>query len=234
MTEFYVISGSHGVGKTTVATLVREIMKARGHATATFHHRADKAVIAAASCAGATTRAAWKKSIWHFLPVPLRAWLVAAHDEQRYARSISRRIAAATADGTQAISDRYVYDRLVDLRLHARARPQISAVWVACRLMRKPKMTFLLTDTPARIHERKNELSPDQIATYQNALRDLLIRLRIPHREIAVNGREATRVAEDIAAIIEVSAFSGAALTQEQMVETLPDPPAEAVMRHDQ
>lgn len=137
------------------------------------------------------------------LPVSLRAWLVAANDELRYSRSVARRITSAASQGQAAIIDRYVYDRLVDLRLHNRPRQQVWAVEIACRLMRKPDMTFFLIDSPERIHARKDELSVEQITEYQSALKSLFMRLRIPHLEIEIDGREAVAVAESIAAFIE-------------------------------
>jgi thymidylate kinase len=205
MTRFYVISGAHGVGKTTVAALVRQLMNEHGHTTTTFHHRANKAAIKASSQNKNALRATWKRKLWHQLPAGLRAWIVATVDEIRYARNVASQIAVATANGDSAISDRYVYDRLVDLRLHGRSRPQVSTVGIACRLMRKPDMTFLLTDTPERINARKDELLPDQIAIYQDALRALFVRLCIPFQEIDVDGRTAAAVASDIANAIEIT-----------------------------
>jgi thymidylate kinase len=216
LTQFFVISGSHGVGKTTVAALVRDIMEDRGHAMTTFHHRTDKAAIADASRAQQTNRPTWKRKLWRLIPTSVRAWLVAAKDEVHYARSVTKRVAAATEMGQLAISDRYVYDRLVDLRLHGRPRQQVSAVGAACRLMRKPDMTFLLIDSPARIHARKDELSLTQIAAYQGALKDLFARLHIPHCEIDVAGREAALVAEDIVASIENALQTGPGRDRDQ------------------
>ena len=209
LTQFFVISGSHGVGKTTVAALVCDILEDRGHAITTFHHRADKAAIVAAVRSDQSNRPTWKRKLWRLIPASLRAWVIAANDELHYARSISKRVRAATEEGQPAISDRYVYDRLVDLRLHGRSRQQISAVGFACRLMRKPDMTFLLTDLPERIHARKDELSLAQIAEYQSALTSLFARLRIPYREIEVAGREAAAVAGDIVTYIENSHQTG-------------------------
>ncbi len=205
MSRFYVISGAHGVGKTTVTELVHQILSERGHPTTTFHHRADKDAIKARAQSGNASRATWKRKLWHQLPAGLRAWLIAAVDEIKYAQNVTRRIADATTNGKSAISDRYVYDRLVDLRLHSRSRPQISAVGMACRVMRKPDITFLLTDIPERINARKDELSPDLIAIYQDALRALLIQLGIPFREISVDGRTAAAVASNIVNAIEAT-----------------------------
>ncbi|MBT6405271.1 MAG: hypothetical protein HOK11_12655 [Rhodospirillaceae bacterium] len=210
MTQFFVISGSHGVGKTTVAALVRDILKERGVTTTTFHHRADKAAIMGVSRNEQSNRPSWKRTLWRMIPAFLRAWVIAANDELHYARSVSKRVLAATEDGQPAISDRYIYDRLVDLHLHGRSRQQISTVGLACRLMRKPDMTFLLTDLPERIHARKDELTVTQIAEYQSALTSLFIRLRIPYREIEVAGREAAAVAVEIVTYIENSHQTGA------------------------
>lgn len=201
--RFYVVSGSHGVGKTTVTALVHQVLADHGVATSTFHHRADKASAASTPQSDRTGPPGWKRRLWRVLPVSLRAWLVAANDELRYSRSVARRITSAASQGQAAIIDRYVYDRLVDLRLHNRPRQQVWAVEIACRLMRKPDMTFFLIDSPERIHARKDELSVEQITEYQSALKSLFMRLRIPHLEIEIDGREAVAVAESIAAFIE-------------------------------
>jgi thymidylate kinase len=178
------VSGSHGVGKTTVTALVHQILADHGVATSTFHHRADKASAASTPQSDRTGPPGWKRRLWRVLPVSLRAWLVAANDELRYSRSVARRITSAASQGQAAIIDRYVYDRLVDLRLHNRPRQQVWAVEVACRLMRKPDMTFFLIDSPERIHTRKDELSVRQITEYQSALKSLFMRLRISHLEV--------------------------------------------------
>lgn len=205
MTRFFIISGSHGVGKTTVAALVRDILDQRGHSTTTFHHRADKATMVSVSRIKQFGRARWKRKLWRLIPESLRAWLIAANDELHYARAVAQRVASATNQGQSAISDRYVYDRLVDLRLHGRSRQQISAVGIACRLMRKPDMTFFLIDSPERIHARKDELSVTQIAAYQTALQSLFDSLRVPYQKVEVAGREAAAVAADVVAFIETT-----------------------------
>jgi len=186
-----------------VTALVHQILADHGVATSTFHHRADKASVTSTSQSERDGRPGWKRRLWRVLPASLRAWLIAANDEVRYSRSVARRIANAASLGQAAIIDRYVYDRLVDLRLHDRPRPQVLAVEVACRLMRKPDMTFLLLDAPERIHARKDELSVGQITEYQSALQSLFRRLHIPHLEIEIDGRDAAAVAQSIAAFIK-------------------------------
>lgn len=186
-----------------MTALVHQILADHGVATSTFHHRADKASAASIPQSDRTGPPGWKRRLWRVLPVSLRAWLVAANDELRYSRSVARRITSVASQGQAAIIDRYVYDRLVDLRLHNRPRQQVWAVEVACRLMRKPDMTFFLIDSPERIHTRKDELSVRQITEYQSALKSLFMRLRISHLEVEIDGRGAAAVAESIAAFIE-------------------------------
>jgi len=178
-------------------------MTERGHAVATFHHLANKAAAGPTPTAVPSGRPAWQRQLWRLLPAVVRAWLVAANDEIRYARAIARQIDAAAGAQKPALSDRYVYDRLVDLRLHGRGRHQIAAVWAACRLMRKPTMTFLLTDAPDRIHARKAELSIGQIEQYQRDLKSLFVRLGVPYNEIDVAGRPAETVARDVVSLIQ-------------------------------
>lgn len=178
-------------------------MNDRGHPTKAFHHRAKKADAGTSVHNVNQERASWQRRLWRFLPTSLRAWLIAGIDEIRYAHDLSAEIRSASHSNQIAISDRYVYDRLVDLRLHNRPIHQVNSVRAACRLMRKPKMTFLLIDTPERIHARKDELSIKQIREYQFELKNLLERLSIPYQEIHVAGRAPNPIARDIVNTIE-------------------------------
>lgn len=195
-TGFFVISGSHGVGKTTTVALVLARLQRDGCAVAAFHHRLDKAL---ATPDDMPTRPSLRRTFWQALPAFVRALIIAFVDERRYAQRIVTRVGALAAEGNTALADRYVYDRLVDLRLNARPWAQRFAVAVSCRLMPRPTLTFVLTDEPGLIFDRKPELSIENIDRYQTLLIQMLRARCVPHRIIAIEGRPAETVAAEIA-----------------------------------
>ena len=200
---FFVISGAHGVGKTTVLAACRELLDARRIPVATFHHIVDgvpsKAAQfradAAANGAPDRTRRWWRGLV----PEALKLVLVSALDEARYMRGVNRLLRGAASERRLAIGDRYVYDRLVELRLRRRPAIQRAAVRIVCSLMRRPTLAILLKDRPQAIRGRKQELSVDEIGRYQASLAALYQSLGVNFVEVSVNGRSAEAVAAEIA-----------------------------------
>lgn len=125
-----------------------------------------------------------------------------ARDASRYRGGINRILAQAATDDQIALSDRFVYDRVVDLRLRARPLIQRAAVRVLCNFMRRPTLTILLTDTPAAIYRRKQELSETEIAEYQTDLAALCQRIGAQHVLLPVAGREPEAVARAVVSVV--------------------------------
>ena len=196
---FFVVSGAHGVGKTTVLEACGALFEGRGVAVRRFHHIVDGVPNKAAhGRSGGRPRAWWGRLV----PGPVKMAITATLDELRYARGINRILAQAAAESRIALSDRYAYDRLVDLRLRCRPLVQRAAVRVVCALLRHPTLTIMLTDDPAAVYDRKQELTRDQIERYQNDLADLCQRLGAPFVVVSVDGRDPNAVAEQIVAEI--------------------------------
>jgi len=196
---FFVVSGAHGVGKTTVLEACGALFECRGVAVRRFHHIVDGVPEKASRGRPGRRRRSWWRRL---VPRPVKMLVTATLDEMRYVRGINRLLAQAAAEARIALSDRYAYDRLVDLRLRRRPLVQRAAVRVVCALLRHPTLTIMLADDPAAVYGRKQELTPDQIKRYQDDLADLCRRVRAPFAVIRVDGRDPNAVAEQIVAEI--------------------------------
>ena len=211
---FFVVSGAHGVGKSTAIEACDALLRERGVAVRRFHHivdgRPDKTTAARQRPDKQTVghgAASWWRSI---VPKPVKRLITSALDELCYVRGINRILAEAASRDRIALSDRYAYDRLVDLRLRRRPLIQRLAVRVVCALMRRPTLTILLTDDPAAVRERKQELTEEEIARYQNDLAVLCERVGAPFVVVRVNGRDPGSVAAEIVdEIVERARESG-------------------------
>lgn len=205
---FYVVSGTHGVGKTTVLQEARQLLDRQGMAIRQFHHITDimpgKTATPqvqprpAASQFGTARVPLWRCAI----PGVLKQAVASYRDEMTYMRGIRRILSEAAIQGRIVLCDRYAYDRLVDLRLNNRPAIQRVAVRMVCLLLRKPTLTILLTDDPGAIRKRKQELSESEIAWYQDELERVCARMGIAVQKLPVAGRNAKAVAEELATII--------------------------------
>lgn len=199
---FLVITGAHGVGKTTVLAACNDWFVAKGIAVTPFHHIAVGAPGKATPNGHETETAAAapaRRGVWgKLVPTPLKLIVVTVLDELRYIHGITRILRRAAAEQRVAIADRYVYDRLVALRLRGRPPIQRAAVRITCSLLRHPTLTILLTDRPDAIHARKQEMTVDEIRRYHDELVTLCQELGIPFIEVPVAGRDPDMLAADI------------------------------------
>ena len=200
---FFVVSGAHGVGKTTVLEACGALFECRGVAVRRFHHIVDGVPNKTAHGRSGRRPGSWWRRL---VPAPVKMMITATLNELRYVRGITRILAQAAAEATIALSDRYAYDRLVDLRLRHRPLVQRAAVRVVCAWLRHPTLTIMLTDDPAAVYRRKQELTQDEIARYQDDLVDLCQRLGVPFVVVAVDGRDPNAIAEQIVTEILESA----------------------------
>ncbi len=200
---FFVISGAHGVGKTTALAACNDWFVAKGIAVTPFHHIAVGVPGKATPNGHETETAAAapeRRGLWGKLaPRPLKLILVTVLDELRYIHGITRILRRAAAEQRIAIADRYVYDRLVGLRMRGRSAIQRAAVRITCSLLRRPTLTILLTDRPDAIYARKAEHTVDEIRRYHHELVTLCQELGIPFIEVPVAGRAPDMLAADIA-----------------------------------
>ena len=112
---FFVVSGAHGVGKTTTIEACRALFADRGIAVRQFHHIVDglpAKATPAISASQVPPRAARPASWWQrAIPRPIKMLVTSGLDASRYLRGINRILTQAVAHDQIALSDRYVYDR---------------------------------------------------------------------------------------------------------------------------
>ncbi len=203
---FFVVSGAHGVGKTTAIRACHTLLSDLGISVRQFHHIVD--VVPSKQASGVSRvdvapRTSRSALYWgRFVPRPLKMVVANIHDGLVYARGINRILVQAEAGGQIALSDRYVYDRMIDLRLLRRPPIQRAVVSILCRFMRRPTTTILLTDSPAAIYRRKQEQTEAGIDEYQRGIVDLCNRVRAPLQILPVNNSAPDAVARDLAAAI--------------------------------
>lgn len=195
---FFVVSGTHGVGKTTVLEVAAPMLKEHGLEVRQFHHVTD--VMPGKSSTPKVPQPPRPSTSWLRRAVPtfVKQIVSSVRDERTYMRGINKILAEAATQGQIALSDRYANDRLVDLRLHRRPLVQRIAVRIVCSLMRRPTLTILLTDDPKAIRSRKQELSETQIAWYQSELEDVCNKVGGPLTLLPVNGRDPQGVAREL------------------------------------
>ena len=204
LSNLFVISGSHGVGKSTTLPLVVDKLKKAGYSVHGFHHRLKERNNIASGVTGtsdSTARFSLRRA-WRRLPKPVRLTVVALLDAHSYAHKISSKVKKLRKSGSSAIADRYVYDQLIELSLRKHPFQNILAFEIASRLMQQPSLTIMLTDCPERIPSRNPELSVAQNAKYQDTLLQLLRSRKIPYQEISVFRRTPEEVANEVSSKI--------------------------------
>jgi len=202
---FFVVSGSHGVGKTTTVELITRNLAARGHPVSGFHHRVKGSKIKSRSnnIGAATTAPIWKRALRRLTPKSLRGLRTGLRDARHYENILGTEIRAVQDRGEIVILDRYIYDQLVDTRLWSRPWYQVWPIARLCRRMPRPAMTFFLDDDPDQVHVRKPEMSASQIRGYQELMLRFLSQLQLPHLNIDLRDRDAEQVSAEIADIID-------------------------------
>jgi len=184
-----------------VLELMGQLFEQQGIAVHRFHHITDVIPAKSGSPKVVPTdynkrpRAWWRRVVPH----QLKLLISSAQDELRYVRGVNRIIAKAAAEGRVALSDRYAYDRLIDLRLRRRPLIHRVAVRIVCSVMRRPTLTILLADDPNAVFQRKQELTIAEIAKYQDNFVSLCERLGAPLVVEPVDGRDADGVARGLA-----------------------------------
>jgi hypothetical protein len=205
----FAFCGPDGVGKSTVIAAVQTILADYPILVARMHHLVDTKVKsspddrakAAAQPRGLPyrlTRALWRG----MLPGWIKAAVIGIQGELRYAYRVNALVGDAFWGGKLCFIDRYAYDRAIKLGFEDRHRLHALAARLNCRLMRRPRLTIVLTDEPARIHARKAELNVERIAEYQASLAELCRKVGAPAAQVAVAGRTPDAIAREIVALI--------------------------------
>lgn len=208
---FIVVSGAHGVGKTTAVGATSASLEKHGVAVRRFHHILDTTTANGAKYS--PIKAANKPRGWSWqraVPQWAKMLVTSTFNELRYWRRINSILAEAAKENKIALADRYAYDRLVDIRLRQRPLIQRAVLRIVSGLMRRPTLTILLTDDATAIYQRKQELSIDEIERYQENLASICRHMHAPLRVIAVNGRSAEEISRVVfETVIEAAQQSG-------------------------
>jgi len=211
----YTLHGADGVGKTTVSEILKEVFDGYPISFETFHHitswkhASSKRIVPTIieNVEQATTSSVYKplwrrgvSFIYSSLPESVRSFWILSSGYVRYCANLDGMIIHRDRRDFVMLADRYLYDMWVKNRL-AKNGPNILHRLYALAL-RKPRLAILLVDEPKRIFERKQELSVDEITTYQLDLENALKSASVRYVRIPVNGRSVQDVAREVTATL--------------------------------
>lgn len=217
---WFTILGPDGVGKSTTVAALTELMKELPIEFKQFHHMQEtkgvalrkareKAALDEATKVGWLNR--WCRTVLRFgwrqlLPASARVTIVALQGEVLYAWRVNKLLSAGHFQGQLVVMDRYCYDRYVKALIIPLVGIQRHLLRISTRMMRRPRLAFLLTDDPAAVHARKQELDPAEIAAYFDRMRGECTRLGVNLREVPIMRRQTPEVAREILSTILKSA----------------------------
>ena len=211
----YTLHGADGVGKSTVSEILKKVFEGYPLSFETFHHvtgwkhagsKEDEQLIRRTveqRTIPILSKPLWRRGvsyIYRFLPESLRNIWVLSSGYVKYCTNLDGTIIRHDRKGFVMLADRYLHDMWVKNRL-AKNGPNLLHRLYA-RALRKPRLAILLVDEPERVFERKQELSVEQITTYQLDLEDALKSTGVRYVRIPVNGRSVQEVAREIAATL--------------------------------
>ena len=211
----YTLHGADGVGKTTVSEILKKVFEGYPISFETFHHvtgwkHAQKKepvqAILENDAQGkdpVQTRSRWRRwlsVIYRSLPESVRNIWVLSSGYVKYCTNLDGTIIRHERQGFVMLADRYLHDMWVKNRLAQNGLNILHRLYA--RALRKPRLAILLVDEPKRIFERKQELSVEEITTYQLDLEDALKSTGVRFVRIPVNGRSVQEVAREIAATL--------------------------------
>ena len=204
---FIVICGPDGVGKTTLLQNILKIFACLPLNTAHFHHTdlaKAKETKAANDLVKEEDISFWRKLRRRYTPAIIKKIYGTFSGELKYALRINAEIYRNFYAGKLSLSDRYIYDRAVKMQmLPGKIKSAKIATSLNAYLMRRPYHVIVPTDTPAAIHARKQELTPDEITRYYADLKLAFKRCGLKQTDyIEVGGKTPEDLALEAAEII--------------------------------
>ena len=217
--RLYVVSGADGVGKTTACDLVAKSFQDIPIEIHAFHHTKyvkDTVKARASGAEGQVSRSLVyrvARCVWRVgVPAVVKQLVLGVMNESRYLFFLNKRVCMSTLGDSVSLSDRYSFDRLVKADFTAKTVWQKQLFSLTCRLSKRPKCVFILTDNPKHIFLRKQELSVNEIEKYQTRLNDMLIHYKLKTVIVTAEGRSALEIASEIRGYIfhdlDVQVFS--------------------------
>jgi thymidylate kinase len=210
--NFFAMLGADGAGKTTAGENTEKIFSQLPLDFSFFHHiwEWEKELYEEDEKGNLQrkpekeTKVSFKrkilKAIWKFVPASIKEIWGALGFELDYCVKVSRLIGDKFFDGQTMLVDRYAYDQAVKMMQEGETKTQriISKIF-ATKILRKPLLALILTDEPEVIYGRKQELTVEQIDSYQKNVLNLCSDYQIPFKEISARGKSPEEAAREIA-----------------------------------
>ncbi len=192
----YTIHGPDGVGKTTACQLVTEIFAQFPVGFASQHHvtswKEAPSDAPAPQPSAPVQRSLPRRmvsAIYRNTPSIVRQTWYTLSGYHRYSRNVMAMVYRYYIEGRVILVDRYIYDMWVKPYVMAEKDELLPGIGARmCRLLRRPRLAFVLSDAPLAIHGRKQELSVEEIAAFQNAMDEILRRCDVRTNRIDVGG----------------------------------------------
>ena len=230
------LHGADGVGKSTVCDLIQERFKHLPFATEVFHHNRGWKYHKIVTEEGQETYVPKSEQVsdtqvglvhkllrvvYGYLPSNVRsAWsiFIGMHT---YCKKFNEFIAEKYFHNNILLSDRYIYDSWVKSVVVQNATPTQKLI-MRCfsYLMRRPRLSIILLDEPAKIYERKQELDMDQIDQFQRLLQDIVPNYSEHTEMIWINQQSPEIISEHITALI-LENLQGSAIRSLRSYQTL-------------
>lgn len=210
---FFTLHGPDGVGKTTITEEIASILGGFPFSHEVFHHITGwkrnryppNTQTKEAKGVHASTEdrvPLWRKIlrvVYRNLPPVLQGVWIYSSNYIKYSSNLNRHILDRFDDSKVMICDRYIYD----LWAKEQVAPGYLRIlhplhYLHCRTLRFPKLAFVINDAPEEIYKRKQELTIEQIAIYQDVMDKTLKGLGVPMMKVSVSGRKPPEIAREI------------------------------------
>ncbi|WP_418502568.1 hypothetical protein [Flagellimonas sp.] len=204
-TEFvYTIHGPDGVGKTTTCSEISQVFSRLPLRFEGFHHitgwkhekkfRERRDANSDNHERNVTRHHRFARRVYRILPRYCKELYVLVAGFHHYLGQLNSKIFQNWRTGNITLIDRYVYDMAAKNLISGIGPRYINLLF--CRLMKKPKVSFVLRDEPENILARKQELTALEIVKYSKLMEHLVPRDR--YYEIVVTGKTPREVSHAI------------------------------------
>lgn len=200
------LHGPDGVGKTTTSRLVEEMFNNIPIGFSSFHHitgwktkkspekqQHSKGIEASSEDVSVFHKIA--RFIYrNLLPETLQNLYVISSGYHKYLSNLHAKIQKDSVHGRVVLVDRYIYDLTAKNLINSEPWPSVSRFF--SHLMYPPKISFVLTDEPSNIRQRKQELTEPEIASYLDLMKTLVPSKT--YEEVTVTNRTPEEIAKYI------------------------------------
>lgn len=210
---FFTIHGPDGVGKTTVLDEISKIINEYPFSHEVFHHitswkrnlnnQHEGKVSNVLTYDGVPL---WRKVlriVYRNLHPALQALWIHSSNYIKYSSNLNRHILEQFYNHKVIVCDRYIYDLWAKYQVTPGYIKKLHPLhYFYNKIFRFPVRAFVLNDEPEKIYKRKQELSIDQIASYQNVMDNIIKDLKVPATKIVVSEKKPKEIAKEIVTVI--------------------------------